>query len=93
MEAVETTLKRKNKPTRLINTFLKLILTLNNFIFNCKNYLQIKECTIETKCAPTYAKIFLGMFEENDIYHLIQGKFKLHLRYINNIRLLYGQEP
>ena len=40
IKVVETTLKRKNKPTRAIITFLKLILTLNSFIFNCKNYLQ-----------------------------------------------------
>ena len=40
--AVETTLKRKNLPTRAIISFLKLILTLVNFIFNCTNFLQIK---------------------------------------------------
>ena len=28
--------------TKVITTFLVLILTLNNFIFNCKHYLQIK---------------------------------------------------
>ena len=39
IKAVKTTLKRKTKPTRVIITFSKLILTLNNFIFNCKNYL------------------------------------------------------
>ena len=60
----ETTLKRKNKPTMVIITFLKLILTLNNFIFNCKTYLQIKGCAMGTKCAPTYANIFMGMFEK-----------------------------
>ena len=47
IKAVETTLKRKNKPTRVIIAFLKLILTLNNFTFDCKNYLQIKGCVWE----------------------------------------------
>ena len=36
IKAVETTLKRKNKPSRVIITFLKLILTLNNFILTVK---------------------------------------------------------
>ena len=69
IKAVETTLNRKNKPTRVIITFLKLILTLNNFIFNCKIYLQMKRCALETKFVPTYE-----MFKENYIYHLIQEK-------------------
>ena len=42
-------------PTRVITTFLFLILTLNNFIFNGINYLQILGCAMGTKCAPTYA--------------------------------------
>ena len=32
-----------------------------------------------TKCAPTYINIFMGMFEENYIYHLTQEKCKLYL--------------
>ena len=43
-----------------------------------------------TKCAPTYAKIFMGMFQEKFIYHLIQRNCKLYLRYIHNIYFLYG---
>ena len=33
----------KNLATKVITTFLALILTLNNFVFNCKHYLQIKK--------------------------------------------------
>ena len=36
IKAIETTLKRKNKPMRVIITFLKLILTLSNFILSVK---------------------------------------------------------
>ena len=64
IKAVETTFKRKNKPTRVIITFLKLILTLNNFIFNFKSYLQIKGCAMGSKCASTYANNFMGIFEK-----------------------------
>ena len=41
-----------------------------------------------SQCAPTYAKMFMGMFEENYIYHLIRGKCKLYLRYIDDIFLI-----
>ena len=44
IKAVETTLKQKNLPTKVIIIFLKLILTLNNFIFNYTNILEIKGC-------------------------------------------------
>ena len=50
IKAVETTLKLKNLPTKVIISFLKLTLTLNNFIFNCSNFLQIKGCAMGTKC-------------------------------------------
>ena len=42
IRVVQAKLKSKSKPTRVIITFLELIRTLNNFIFNCKNHLQIK---------------------------------------------------
>ena len=50
-EAVETSLKRKNKGTRIISTLLHLLLTLNNFVFNSQNYLQVKGCSMNTKYA------------------------------------------
>ena len=65
IKAIETTPKRKNLPTRVIINFLKLILTLKNFIFNCTNSLQIKQCGMGTKCVPSYANIFMGIFEVN----------------------------
>ena len=36
---------KKTTTTKVITTFLSLILTLNNFVFNCIHYLQIKEWT------------------------------------------------
>ena len=69
IEAVKQKLK-KSKPSisiKVILTFLKLILTLNNFVFNGINYLQKKGCAMGTKCAPSYANIFMGWFEEKFI--------------------------
>ena len=48
IEALETTLKIKNVGTRIISTFLQLVLTLNNLIFNYENYLQIEGCSMGT---------------------------------------------
>ena len=42
-----------------------------------------------TKCTPTYANIFKGVFEENYIYYLILEKCKLYLRYIDDIFLIW----
>ena len=54
----------KTIPTKIITTFLAVILTLNNFIFNSKSYLQIKGYAMGTIYAPSYANIFMSEFEE-----------------------------
>ena len=89
IEAVETTLKRKNIGATIISTFLRLVLTLNNFVFNSQNYLQIKGCAMGTKCAPSYANIFMGMFEERYIYPLIEKASNFYLRFIDDIFLIW----
>ena len=51
IKSVKTSWEKYSKRTasaKVINTFLALILTLNNFVFNCKNYLRIKGCTMAT---------------------------------------------
>ena len=54
---------KKTTSTKVITTFLELILTLNNFVFDCIHYFQIKGCTMGTICAPSYANIFMAKFE------------------------------
>ena len=39
--------------TKAITTFLALILTSNNFVFNSRNYLQTKGCAMGTICGPS----------------------------------------
>ena len=89
IKAVEMTLNWKSKPTMVIITFLKLILALNDSIFNCEYYLQVKGYALETKCTPTYANFFMEIFDDNCIYHLIKEKCKLYLRYIGDIFLIW----
>ena len=47
----------KTVATKVIITFLSLILILNNFIFNSMNYLQIMGCAMGTNCTPPYANM------------------------------------
>ena len=54
---------KKTTTTKVITTFLALIFALNNFVFDCVCYLQIKECAMGTICGPAYANIFMGNFE------------------------------
>ena len=51
-----------------INKFLHLKLTLNNFLFNVINYLQIKGCAMGTTLAPAYINIFIGKLENFHIH-------------------------
>ena len=71
----------KTLPTKIITTFLALILTLINFVFNSNFYLQIKGCAMGTICAPAYANIFMAEFEQKYIYPLIKDKSIIFLRY------------
>ena len=72
---------KKTIATKVITTFLALILILSNFIFNSKHFLQIKVC----------ANIFLDHVERKYMYPLIKGKSSGYLRYINNIFLIWKE--
>ena len=65
------------------------MLTLNNFIFNCKNYLQIKGCAMGTICAPSYANILMDHFEIKFIYPSIKTFSLIYLRFIDNIFFIW----
>ena len=76
---------KKPIATKVITTFLALILTLNNFIFNCKHYLQIKGCAMGTICAPAYADIFMVSFESKFIYPYLKEKVITFLPFIDDL--------
>ena len=71
--------------TKVITAFLALILTLNNFIFNSRNYLQTKGCAMGTICALSYANIFMDHFEKKLIYPFIKGFSLIYPRFIDGI--------
>ena len=82
--------KLKSKPsisTKVILTFLTLILTLNKFAFNGMNYLQKKGCTMGTKCARSYANIFMASFKEKLIFPFLTNSSDFYVCFIDNIFL------
>ena len=76
--------KEKRVSAKVIITFLSLILTLNNFVFNCTRYLQAIGCAMSIICAPSHANIFMANFEAKHIYPYIND-----LRYIDNIFMIW----
>ena len=80
VEGIKTVKKSlDNHPKRavaikVITIFSALILTLTDFIFNSRNYLQTKGCSMGTICAPSYANISMDHFEKKNLYtHLSKG--------------------
>ena len=92
IEAVQAVLEDANRQPEIptIIELLKLVLTLNNFSFNSTNYLQVKGCAMGTICAPTYANLFMGRFEHDKIYPLIENLCHVYLRYIDDIFMTWA---
>ena len=93
--------KEKTVSTKVIITFLSLILTLNNFVFNCIYYLQTMGCVIGTLCAPSYAntsihtlKVVSGTFLLVCFYEARKKNFislqKLYFRQARRIKINSG---
>ena len=68
---------KRTTTTKVITTFLTLILSLNDFKFDCVPYLQIKGRELGTICASTYANIFVTDFEFKYTYPYIKDKTKM----------------
>ena len=76
-----------------VATFLiKTILKHNHFEFIGLTYRQIQGVAMGTKCAPTFANIFMGSIEE-DFLELIQNQGNpmpsVWIRYINDIFVIW----
>ena len=81
--------KEKAVSTKVIITFLSLILTLNKFVFNCTHYLQTIGCAMGTICASSYANIFIANFEVKHFYPHIKEMCLLYLRYLDDIFMIW----
>ena len=81
--------RKKSIAAKVIRTFLDVIVTLKNFIFNCKHYLQIKGCAMGTKCAPACTNIFMASFESKFIYPYIKENVITFLRFIDDLFMIW----
>ena len=75
--------------SQAIAAFLTLILSLNNFQFNDENYIQLNGVSMGTKCAPTYANLFMGYFEDRNILPLINELSLIYSRFIDDIFFIW----
>ena len=80
----------KHIPTETLCDLLRVILAMNNFIFNQQHYLQIQGTAMGTKMAPSFANLFLGMFETNA---LTNAPWQPHTwwRYIDDIFMIWTE--
>ena len=92
IKSFKTSLEKYSKrpaSAKVNATFLALILTLNNFIFKYKNYLQTRGCFMGTNCEPSYANIFMDHFERKFIYSFTKIFSLTYLRFIDNIFFIW----
>ena len=71
IKAVEESYERYKEKTNVIITFLSLILTLNNFVFNCTLYLQTMDYAMDTIYAQYIKKMSLLYLRYNDDIFMI----------------------
>ena len=67
-----------------------MILTMNNFTFNQEHYLQVHGTAMGTKMAPSFANLFLGIFEINA---LSNAPFHVHTwwRFLDDIFMIWTE--
>ena len=94
LRAVEEELQKrpvKTTPSFAIAMLMKLVLILNNFVFNELNYLQKKGVAVGNKSAPNFANVFMEHFEKQFVYN--SKWFKRFImswwRYIDDIFMLW----
>lgn len=73
----------------LIMELLTFILTKNHFLFKGTIYHQLRDTTMGNSCAPTYANLILGWWEETVVLHNESSVFHLNTspwaRYIDDV--------
>ena len=75
-------------PTETICDFIRMILTMNNFVFNDEHFLQQHGTAMGTRMAPAFANLFMGEFEKNAISGYADKPY-LWYRYIDDIFMVW----
>jgi len=67
LAALEHFLDTRRRPRKPSTSFLlqlaQFVLTMNNFVFENHNFLQIKGTAMGTRMVPSYANLFIGRLE------------------------------
>ena len=74
--------------TETLCDLIRMILTMNNFSFNEKHYLQTHGTTMGTRMAPSYANLFLAKFETDALSRAPFQPF-IWWRYIDDIFMIW----
>ena len=74
----------------VVTLLMKLVLILNNFVFNGVNYLQKKGTAMGTRAAPNFANVFMGYYENRFVYQsrCFKRFIKSWWRYIDDTFML-----
>ena len=67
---------------------LEMVLTKNNFDFNNLHFLQVGGTAMGTRLAPSYANLFMDLFERRHVYTYAKQPL-IWKRYIDDIFLLW----
>ena len=93
LEALKITLENENMSQKKIETipdFSKLVLSCNHFKFLGQNYLQRSGTAMGTKMAPSYANIFMSIFEKQ-ILSTYHHKPFVYFHYIDDIFMIWTE--
>ena len=89
-EALEESSQNQKPSANALTLMMRLILMLNNFVFNNVNYLQKMGTAMGTRAAPSYSNIFMGKFEDQFVYKSRWYRFiRFWGRYIDDIFFIW----
>ncbi|XP_078374508.1 uncharacterized protein LOC144658057 [Oculina patagonica] len=78
----------KSIPTEKLCDLMRIILTMNNFVFNGEHFIQQHGTAMGTRMAPAFANLFMGDFERKALEGYTD-KPLLWFRYIDDILMFW----
>ena len=80
----------KSVPTESLCDLMRMILTMNNFVFNGEHFIQQHGPAMGTRMAPAFANLFMGEFEKKALEGYVDKPF-LWFRYVDDIFMVWTQ--
>ncbi|KAL7405444.1 hypothetical protein ABVT39_000781 [Epinephelus coioides] len=96
LRAAETLLLKENRTTPSTKCILKLletVLTTNYFTFDKDFFLQVSGVSMGSKMSPSFASLYVGLFEEEVVLTPSRNPFLQHIctygRYIDDVFFIW----